>query len=193
MLSEQKDQKSNTRRKNNPMKKSIFVTGVSGSGKSSISKELNRLGYKAYNIEELEGMFKMVRKDTREDFADYDNADIEKVKNADWICDKNKLEKLLQKQSNCIVFYCGIASNNNEIIPLFDETILLKVSPAIVRKRLSSREGTDDMGNTAENREWVLSWKDWLENQLIEQGAVVVDADGNPAEVVKKIVEKFKN
>jgi len=171
------------------MNKSIFITGVAGSGKSSICKELNRLGYEAYDIEELEGMFKMVRKDTREGFEDYDNADIEKVKNADWICDKNKLEELLQKQNTRIVFYCGGASNYNEIIPLFDQTILLKVSPEVVRKRLKSREGTDDMGNTAENREWVLSWKDWWENQMIEQGALVVDADGSPTEVTKKIIE----
>ena len=68
------------------MKKSIFVTGVAGSGKSSICRELNKLGYTAYDIEELEGMFKMTRKDTMQDFKDYDNADIEKVKNADWIC-----------------------------------------------------------------------------------------------------------
>lgn len=171
------------------MKKSFFITGVAGSGKSLISKELNRLGYKAYDIEELEDMFKMIRKDTREDFTDYDNTDIEKVKNADWICDKNKLEELLQKQNIGIAFYCGIASNNNEIIQLFDQIILLKASPEVVCKRLSSREGTDDMGNTAENREWVLSWKDWWENQMIEQGALVVDADGNPTEVAKKIIE----
>lgn len=171
------------------MKKSFFITGIAGSGKSLISKELNKLGYKAYDIEELEGMFKMVKKDTREDFADYDNTDIEKVKSADWICDKNKLEELLQKQNIEIAFYCGTASNNNEIIPLFDRTILLKTSPEVVRKRLSSREGTDDMGNTTENREWVLGWKDWWENKMIEQEALVVDADGNPTEVAKKIIE----
>ena len=175
------------------MKKSIFVTGVAGSGKSSISKELNKLGHKAYDIEELEGMFKMVRKDTGEDFVDYDNADIEKVKNADWICDKNKLEELLQKQGDEIVFYCGVGSNNDKIIPFFDRTILLKASPEIVRKRLISREGTDDMGNTTENREWVLSWKDWWENQIIEQGAIVIDADGSPTEVAQKIIEINKN
>ena len=171
------------------MKKSFFITGVTGSGKSLISEELNKLGYKAYDIEELEGMFKMVRKDTRKDFTDYDNTDIEKVKNADWICDKNKLEELLQKQNAEIAFYCGTASNNNEIIPFFNQTILLKASPEVVRKRLSSREGADDMGNTAENREWVLSWKDWWENKIIERGALVVDADGNPTEVAKKIIE----
>lgn len=170
------------------MKKSIFITGVAGSGKSSISKELNRLGYQAYDIEELDGMFKMVRKDTGEDFADYDNADMDKVKNADWICDKNKLKELLQKQNDGTVFYCGVASNNNEIIELFDQTILLQASSEAVRKRLNSRAGTDDMGNTAENRDWVLSWKEWWENQMIEQGAIIVDADGNCAEVARKIL-----
>ena len=171
------------------MKKSIFVTGVAGSGKSSICKELNKLSYTAYDIEELEGMFKMVRKDTGKDFEDYDNADIEKVKNADWICDKSKLEELLKKQSDEVVFYCGVASNNNEVIPLFDKVILLKASPEVVCKRLRSREGTDDMGNTAENREWVLSWKGWWENKLVGQGATVIDADGTPTGVAQKIIK----
>jgi len=171
------------------MKKSIFITGVAGSGKSTASKELNKMGYKSYDIEELDGMFKMIRRDTGKDFKDYDNADIEKVKNADWICDKNKLEELLKKQNDEIVFYCGIASNNDEIIPLFDKVILLKANPEVVRKRLSSREGTDDMGNTAESRDWVLSWKDRLENKLTKQGATVIDADGTPTEVAQKIIE----
>lgn len=170
------------------MKKSIFVTGVAGSGKSSISEELNRLGHLSYDIEALDGMFKMVRKDTKKDFVDYDNADMEKVKNADWICDRNKLKALLQKQDDGIVFYCGVASNNNEIIPLFDRTILLKANAEAVRKRLSSREGTDDMGNTAENREWVLSWKSWWEDKMVEQGAIIVGADGNSTEVAQKIL-----
>lgn len=170
------------------MRKTIFITGVAGSGKSSMSKELNRLGYQAYDIEELDGMFKMVRKDTGEDFVDYDNADINKVKNAHWICDIDKLKELLRKQNDEVVLYCGVASNNSEIIPFFDQTILLKANAEVVRKRLSIREGTDDMGNTSENREWVLSWKDWWEDQMIECGALIVDADGSPADIGQKIL-----
>ena len=171
------------------MKKSIFITGIAGSGKSSMSEELNRLGYRAYDIEELKGMFKTVRKDTGEDFEDYDHADIEKIKNTDWICDRGKLEELVQSQGDGIFFYCGIASNNNEIIPLFDQTILLKASPEVIHQRLSSRSGTDDFGSTEEVRERVLSMKDQLENQWVEQGAVVVGANGSLAEVAKKIIE----
>ena len=172
------------------MKKSIFITGVAGSGKSSICKELNKLKYKAYDIEEITDMFKMIRKDTGKDYEDYDNADIEKVKNADWICDKDRLKKLLKKQKEEKVFYCGIASNNDEIYSLFDKVILLKAGPRVICERLSSREGTDNMGNTPESREWVLGWKEWWENKVIKkQGVAVVNADDTLINVAEKIIK----
>jgi len=174
------------------MKKSIFITGIAGSGKSSISRKLNKLGYKAYDIEKLEGMFKMIRKDTGEDFKDYDSTNIEKIKNSDWICNKNKLKELLRKQCDEICFYCGNASNNNEIIPLFNQTILLMVNPEVLYKRLSNRKGTNETGNTVENREWVLSGKDLWENQIIKQGVVIINANGDLIEVVRKIIKLTK-
>lgn len=174
-------------------KKSILITGIAGSGKSSVSRELNKLGYKAYDLEGLGGMFKMIRKDTGEDFKDYDNADMEKVKNAKWICDKNRLKELLKKQKKDVVFYCGIASNHDELAPLFSKVFLLKANPDTIRKRLSNREGTDDMGGTAESREWVLSWKDWWETKQIEKGAVVVEADGTSTEIAHKIGDLLKS
>ncbi|MFA6529092.1 MAG: AAA family ATPase [Candidatus Gracilibacteria bacterium] len=172
---------------------SILITGIAGSGKSSVSRELNKLGCKAYDLEGLEGMFKMIRKDTREDFKDYNNADMEKVKNGEWICDKNKLEELLNRQKENVVFYCGIASNHDELAPLFSKVFLLKASPDTIRKRLSNREGTDDMGGTAESREWVLNWKDWWETKQIERGVVVVEADGTSIEVAHKIIDLLKS
>lgn len=175
------------------MKKSIFVTGVAGSGKSSVCKELNRLGYEAHDIEDLKDTFKMVRKDTGEDFIDYNNADIERVKNANWICNTSKLKKLLGEQDQNMGFYCGVASNNDEVAQLFNQTVLLKISSEVLRKRLSNREGTGDFGTTAESREWVLGWKDWFENHTVELDAVAVDANGNPAEVAQRIAELLKS
>lgn len=171
------------------MKKSVFVTGMPASGKSLVCKELNRLGYEAYDIEDLRGLFKMVRKDTGKDFKNYDNADIKKVKNANWVCDTNKLKQLLQKQKEETAFYCGVATNNDEMALLFNRKILLKVSSEVLRQRLGKREGTGDFGTTAESREWALSWKDWFENRAIEQGAVAVDADGSPTDVAQKVAE----
>lgn len=44
------------------MNKSILVTGVAGSGKSAISSELKKFGYKSYDIESIKGLFLMVDK-----------------------------------------------------------------------------------------------------------------------------------
>lgn len=50
-------------------------------------------------------MFEMYRKGTKEVFEDYDNADPEKIKNADWICDTNTLKELLEWTENFVANY----------------------------------------------------------------------------------------
>ena len=171
------------------MKKKIFVTGTSGSGKTTLSQTLNTLGYKAYNIKHNQfGLFKFIRKDTGEHYVDYDNTDIEKVKNASWICDVDKLKKLLSEQTEDISFYCGTASNKAEIMPLFDKVFFLKVSPDVLYKRLLVREGTDDYANTEAGRQMVLSKIDISNNKYIEAGAIPINADLSSLEVARNIV-----
>lgn len=111
--------------------KKILVTGISGTGKTTVCKQLNTLGYTAYDIEDNDGMFKMYRKGTREVFDDFDNADPEKIHNSEWICDANQLKKLLNEQKTDIAFYCGVASNMDDLIPLFDTFILLKTNTGL--------------------------------------------------------------
>src|SRR5579872_5528801 len=102
------------------LKNKVFITGIAGSGKSTICKELLKMGYEAYGIEDIEGMFAMYRKGTREIFTDFDNADPEKIKNSEWLCNINKLKKLLAQQRDELAFYCGVASNMDDLFPLFD-------------------------------------------------------------------------
>lgn len=127
------------------MNKSVLITGVSGSGKSFICEELGKLGYKSYDIEEIDGLFNMVHKETGKitSLDMFDNQDMEVVKQHNWVCDKVKMQKLVDKNlkksvlSN-VVFYCGTASNTEEIFSLFDFVILLKASEETIRKRLSN-------------------------------------------------------
>lgn len=171
------------------MKKAIFITGIAGSGKSTISRELRFAGQEACDIESDEfGLFMFIRKDTGERFVDYDNADMEKVASASWVCDTEKLKVLLAQQKKEYAFYCGIASNNKELMPLFTMSILLRADPQILSVRLSVREGTDDFANTPEGREALLNQKDEFEQEMIAEGAHVVDANPEPTEVVSKIV-----
>ena len=170
------------------MKKSILITGIAGSGKSSVSKALNALGYQSYDIEDIDGLFKMIYKDTGRVATDFNNDNLEKVKRGDWICDKENLKEIIRKENADIAFYCGTASNVDDLISLFDKVIVLKTSPDVIKQRLSTRK-PKDFGNTKEVQDWVLGWKDWLEDHIQSEGAVVIDANGSPEEISKKIIE----
>lgn len=169
------------------MKKSIFVTGVAGSGKSTISRYLNSMGYKAYDIEDLEGLFCMFDKDTGLPVKENHNNDLEKVKRGEWNCDVGKLETIIKNEKSDIAFYCGTGSNLDDIIPLFDLVILLKASPEVIRERLSSRKRNSFAG-TKEVQDWVIGWKDGWENWMqSKKGMIAVDANEPLEKTAKKI------
>lgn len=171
------------------MGKSILITGVAGSGKSAVSDELRTLGYQTFDIENIDGLFTMIDKTTGRPFNDYDNDNFAKVKQGEWICNQKKLEKLIKKNSDALVFYCGTASNLDVLMPLFDQTFLLRVDQNILRRRLTDRT-SNDFAKTTEVQDWVMEWKDWWEDQMIAKGAVVIDASRPLAEVAEEIIKK---
>jgi dephospho-CoA kinase len=174
------------------MNKSILITGIAGTGKSAVCDELNKLGYKAFGIEDIDGLFTMVNKKTGKPFKNYDDDNLKMVKQLDWICDIKKLQRLMRKNSDGIVFYCGTASNLDDLLPLFDKIFLLKISQKILRERLSTRT-SNDFARTAEVQKWVFSWKTWWENHMKEKGAIVIDASRSLREIAKDIIERSKS
>lgn len=180
------------------MNKSILITGVSGSGKSFLCDKLNKLGYKSYDIEEMPGLFNMINKSTGKvtSLNEYDKHNLECIKQHDWTCDKKKLQKLISKNAkenvlNNVVFYCGTASNTDELLPLFDKVILLKASSETTRNRLGTRT-SNDFGRTEEVQKWVLTWKEWWENHLSEKGAVIIDANRDAKKIIKDILNTIR-
>lgn len=165
-----------------------MITGVSGIGKTTICKRLKILGFKATDIENVNGMFEMYHKGTKKIFEDYDNAKAEHIKNSEWLCDVEKLKKLVMDQNSEIAFYSGIASNMDDILPLFDKVFVLKSNSQILNERLKNREGTNDIGNTQAGRNVVLGWKDWWEGEMSEKGAILINANGSPMEIIEKIM-----
>ncbi len=166
----------------------IMVVGVSGIGKSAISRRLSALGQEAYDIESLPGLFAWFRRDTGERFHDIEIGNRESIKQARWLCDAAGLSALLARQSRPTAFYCGNASNNDELVQLFDTLLLLRVSPEELRRRLAERAHTGEYGNSAEMRDQILSWQDWYDKTMIGLGAIPVDASGTLEETVDAIL-----
>jgi broad-specificity NMP kinase len=117
-------------------KKSIFITAVAGTGKSTLCKELNRLGYKSYDIESIPDLFTLYDHKTGGLMPNHDNSDLELVKRGNWHCDKEKLRKIIKDETAPLTFYCGAATNAKEIADLFDKIIVLSVSDSTTLKRL---------------------------------------------------------
>src|SRR5688500_8663140 len=169
--------------------KSVFVTGVSGIGKSTLSLRLQEKGLTAYDMEEIDGLFTMFDKETGEKMSEWDNTDIELVKRMNWVCDAVKLEAHVRQQRGDVVFYCGASGNVAEIAPLFDQLVLLTADEGNIRHRLSTRT-SNDFGRVREAQDLVLEDKDRYERDLQTRGAIVVDANEDLDRVVAEVIER---
>jgi len=169
------------------MNDAILITGVAGSGKSTMCRELKRRGYAAYDIENMVGLFTFVDKSTGRAAQGYSAEDPEWFERHSWTCNKEKLRSLILSSNQHPAFCCGIAANLDDLLPLFDKVFLLRVEPTTLRRRLSGR-GPGDFGRAPAIQDWLLGWKDRWEESMRRAGAVVINADCIIGEVVDEVV-----
>ena len=149
------------------------------------------MGYKAYDMDNEPGLFSMIDKKTGKPVVDHDNEDMEKVMGMDWICDINKLQSIIKSETSPITYYCGSASNFEELLGLFDKIILLKVGETTMRERLSSRTN-NDFGRMPHIQDWIMTWKNDWEKSIEDKGASIIDANQDLDQVTKEVIELSK-
>lgn len=113
-----------------------LITGRQGSGKTTVIRYLQTLGYIAYNTDDLPDATKLQNKETGEtiewpegtvDWSTYS-----------WNWQKPEIEKLLQSNDN--VFIGAIVSNQADSYPMFDKVFVITVSVDTLRARLKTHE-----------------------------------------------------
>tara|TARA_B100001971_G_C18081726_1_gene478686 strand:- start:372 stop:845 length:474 start_codon:yes stop_codon:yes gene_type:complete len=150
----------------------VLVVGSPGSGKSSVLRALSELK-EAYDLESWEfNLFSHPKGSTA------------------WICDIALLQKFLEEQKEYIAFYGCNGSNMEEVLPLFDVVVLLRVSPTELAKRLESREGNlHSYGKTKEERDAILAGHLHFEERMGEYVTFCVDANVDTKEVANAIIQ----
>ncbi len=135
--------------------KRILLTGMSGTGKSTVIGELAARGYKAIDADSDEfSEWVAVIDDTR-----VPGSSVEPER--DWVWREDRMETLLSTEDADVLFLSGCAPNMGKFLHQFDHVVLLSAPAAVIVARLGTRTNNpygkhpDDVARVLHNLETV--------------------------------------
>ncbi len=149
----------------------VLVTGMSGTGKSTVLIELARRGHRVVD-------------------TDYDGWSEEvALPNGDgseWLWSENRIDKLLTEHAEGTLFVSGCVSNQVKFYPKFDAIVLLSAPLEVILERVVSRE-TNDYGKTDAQREQIGHYVTTVEPLLRAGATAEIDTRKPLDEVVAEL------
>ncbi len=169
--------------------KKIYITGVSGTGKTTIAKELEKRGFYTISIDEVPNLCSWVHQATGEKHRGKNTElTFEFVDMHDWICDTEYLNKLLDKDVDT-AFVLGMAGNQDNFLHIFDKILLLQCSPETFCKRIEQRTD-NDFGKDKKIQQQILDRYEAYAEKMLARGAVAIDTEKPINEVVDEVIKQ---
>lgn len=155
--------------------RNYLVEGVSGTGKTSVCRELNRRGYQA-----IHGDRELAYQGDPQTGEATDTA-----LHQHHLWDVGRVRALVGDHREHITFFCGGSRNFSTFIGLFDEVFVLDVDLATLRRRLDQRS-PGEWGSQPSERDLIVRLHRTRED--IPRRGVVIDATRPLPEVVDEIL-----
>ena len=158
--------------------KRVLLTGMSGTGKSSVLAELRARGFKTVDT----------------DYGGW-TEQVEVAANAghapamEWLWREDLMARLLSTEDADVLFVSGAARNQSKFYPRFDHVVLLTAPVPVMIERLASRTNNPYGRDPAELAE-VLGFKQTVEPALRRAADLEIDTSIPLDEVVEKILDR---
>jgi gluconate kinase len=155
--------------------RNFLVEGVSGTGKTSVCRELSRRGYQAIN-----GDRELAYQGDPETGKPTDTA-----LHQHHLWDVERVRMLVADDTEPVTFFCGGSRNFSEFVDLFDEVFVLEIDSDTLRRRLEQRP-QGEWGSSPSERELIMRLHQTRED--IPRTGVVIDATPPLTQVVEEIL-----
>lgn len=156
----------------------VLITGMSGTGKSSVIRRLAELGYKAVDTD-YDGLSALVT---------LDPADPRSLGSSEeWRWNEDRISALLDADDADVLFVSGTSSNQSKFYARFDHIVLLTAPDALMTERMKTRTNNpygQDPGQIARQ----LELKPVVEGWLRKAADLEIDTSASLDEVVARIV-----
>ena len=160
--------------------RNYLVEGVSGTGKSSVCKELRLRGYHAIN-----GDTDLAYQGNPETGEPTD--DVSSHWHHIWPVDR--VRALVADQNERFTFFCGGSRNISKFQDLFDEVFVLEIDLDTLNRRLDQRP-EDEFGAQQSERDLIVRLHRTKEDT--PRNGIMIDAAAPLARVVDEIVRRAK-
>jgi len=149
-------------------KANYLISGLPGTGKTSVCAELQTRGHKAIDADRAFGH----------------------QRNADWLWDEEKIERVLDDNTSEEVFICGSASNRDKYISKFNKAFILYVDDQTLQHRLINRTN-NNFGKDPDTLARQLERNRGVKEYSIKRGRLVIDATQSVEKIVDEILVKI--
>lgn len=158
--------------------KRVLITGMSGTGKSTLIEELSARGYRAVDAD-YDGMSELV--------SVPDDELTGPGPGQDWVWREDRIQELLSGTGAGVLFVAGCAANQGKFYPQFDHIVLLTAPAGVIAGRLATRT-SNPYGKHPDEVARTLRLQQTIEPLIRRSADLEVDTTGSLDEFVATVV-----
>jgi gluconate kinase len=162
-------------------KNNYLISGLPGTGKSSICEALNLQGYTAIDADKAFSF----RGDPETGLPTTDPNKLT------WLWDKVKLERILNDQTKENIFICGSATNRDKFLDRFTQVFILRIDDNTLKHRLQNRTN-NNFGKNPTILKRQIAHNKGVVTYVQKMGFVLIDATKSIEAVINEIQTYLK-